>query len=253
MRLPLWIVALLVAPIFAQTSVSVAWPRVPPAVFVDLAYPPGALAARAVGRVVVRVTTDAAGRVMGVESLSGPEVLVPAVLANVRRWTLSPGVSTGTVVYRFEIDYAACNDDSRSLFRLVKPNLAVMTACSGPNRVPASLPSSELEFISWGDRPRYPAIAQSARLTGVVVLELSVDARGMVVDARPLTELPVLTEAAVAHSKTWRAHPSAPRRGIMVYEFALDNPACDRQDQTAFWMVTADYMRLSACEMLIDR
>ncbi len=253
MRLLVLMVALLGAPVFAQTAASVSWPRVPPAVFVDLAYPPEALTGRVVGRVVVRVKTDAAGRVVGAESLTGPDVLVPAVLANVRLWTLSPGVSTGTIVYRFEIDYGACNDDSRSLFRLAKPNLAVITACSGPGRAPVSSPSSELEFVSWGDLPRYPAIARSARLTGVVVLELSVDASGVVVESRPLTELPLLTEAAVAHSKTWKARAGARRRGIVVYEFALDNPACDRRDQTAFWWVTADYMRLSGCEMLIER
>ena len=50
---------------------------------------------------------------------------------------------------------------------------------------PASLPPSELEFISWGNRPRYPAIAHSARLTGVVVFELLIGADGLVVDSRP--------------------------------------------------------------------
>jgi TonB family protein len=160
------------------------------------------------GRVVVRVTTDAAGRAVGAESLSGPDMLVPAVLANARHWTLSAGVRTGIIVCRFEIDSAACHDDSRSLFRLAQPNLAGITACSGPGRNPASGPLSELDISSWGDRPRYPAIAYMARLTGVVVLELSVDASGVVIDSRPLTELPVLTEAAVAHSKTWRGRPA---------------------------------------------
>jgi TonB family protein len=247
-------VGLLVAPVFVQGPSATTWPRVPPIVFVDLAYPPQALAARVVGRVVVRVTTDAAGRVVEAESLSGPALLAPAALANIRQWTLSPGVSTGTVVYRFEIDHATCNDDSRSLFRLAQPNLAIITACTGPGRVPVASPSSALGFVSWGgDSPQYPAWARKARLTGVIVLDLSIDAGGVVVDSRALTDLPVLTEAAVAHSKTWRAYPGAPRRGIMVYEFALDNPACDRRDQTAFWMITADYMRLSACEMLVDR
>lgn len=250
MRLVLWIVALVVAPVFAQTPAP-AWPP-RPAVFVDLSYPPEALAARITGRVVVGWTTDSSGRVVGAESLSGPDLLVPAALANVKQWTFSPGVRTGAVVYRFEIDYGACNDDSRSLFRLAHPNLAVITACTGPGRPFPNVPSSELEFASSGDPPRYPAIAQSARVTGVVVLELSVDARGVVVESRPLTGPLLLTEVAVAHSRTLRARPSKSRRAIIVYEFDLDNHACDNQQGSAFWWVTADYMRLSACAPLIQ-
>jgi hypothetical protein len=60
-------VEVLVAPAAAQTASSLAWPSRPPAVFVDLIYPPEALVARVAGAVVVRVRTDAAGRVVSVE------------------------------------------------------------------------------------------------------------------------------------------------------------------------------------------
>jgi hypothetical protein len=34
--------------------------------------------------------------------------------------------------------------------------------------------------------------------------------------------VPLLTQAAVDHSKRWQFHPVERRRGIIVYEFALD-------------------------------
>ncbi len=236
----------------AQSAVQGVWPRVPPAVFVDLPYPAEALAARVEGVVVLRVATDRTGRVTSAESLSGPDPLVLPALANVRQWTLSPGLEGGVVVFRFEIDQAFCNDDSRSLFRLMSPNLALVTACSTLGRVPASAPPDDFYLISTGESAEYPPIAVSARLTGVVVLELSVDAKGDIADIRSLTELPLLTEAAVAHAKQWRTRPGGRRSGLIVYEFALDRRTCTAAAPTEFWRVTSNYWRLSACSPFIN-
>ena len=228
MRLPLLIATLLVTPLLGQTPVPGAWPRDRPVVFADLPYPSDALAAGARGPVVVGVTTDASGKVVNAELLAGVKALAPAALANARLWSLSPGARREVIVYRFEIDPATCNDDSRSLFRLERPNLALITACSRLGREWVPSPSDELELVSTGGPGVYPPIAFSARLTGVVVLEVTVDADGMVLDSRPLTELPMLTEAAVAHSKTWRVRPTERRRGLIVYEFAQDQRRCSR-------------------------
>ena len=233
-----------------QTPFSELSPRNGPEVFVALAYPPEALAARIEGAVVVRVTTDASGRVIAAEPLSGPAALVPAVLDSVKQWTVSRSSRTGVIVYRFEIDHARCNDDGRSLFRLKKPNLAVVTACTKGGARGIVSPTDQLDFVSMGGPAVYPSIAFAARVTGVVVLELSLDAKGMVVDSRPLTEVPLLTEAAVAHSKTWRFEPTERRRGIFVYEFDQDLRTCDDR-LTDFWRVTADFWRLSTCSPLI--
>ena len=253
MPLLLLIAVLSAAPAAAQ-SPQPTWPRGAPASFVDLAYPPEALNARVTGTVVLRVTADPTGRVTGAERLNGPGLLAAAAIDNVRKWTLSPGVSTGAVVYLFEIDPGACNDDHQSLFRLAKPNLAVITACTRPGRAnpyPWQWQSPEIMVESWGT-PLYPPIAQAARISGVVVLELSVDDRGAV-EVKPLTDLFILTDAAVAHAKTWKMHPgSGSRRGVFVYEFTLDHPYCPTQGQLAFIWVTADYRRLAACSPLID-
>ncbi len=227
---------------------SAAWPSERPRSFVDLVYPAEALAARVTGAVVVRVQTDASGRVVEAEPLSGPAALRPSVVANIKRWTLAPGAHTDTLVYRFEIDHGFCNDDSQSLFRLVQPNLAVITACSAPGRAAVPVPTDDMLIVSRGDPPMYPTLARNARVTGVVVLELSIDGSGAVTDSHALNEIPLLSQAAVAYSKTWRISTTAPRRGTVIYEFALDAQACTLESRAALWKVTADYLRLSACE-----
>ncbi len=239
-------VALSVVQSFAQGPVSGVWPRVMPTTFVDLSYPADALAARVTGRVVVRADADTSGRVISAEVLAGPDRLAPAVRANVLQWTLLPGVRSMVIVYRFVIDPADCNDDSRSLFRLAQPNLVVITACTGPGRALIPFPIDDLELVSSG-KPVYPTLAFRARIMGVIVLELSLDAKGTVVDAQALTEIPFLTAAAVLHAKTWRFRPTERRRGIVVYEFAQDKRWCNPDLEIDFWRVTAGYMRLSAC------
>jgi hypothetical protein len=228
------------------SPVTVAWER--PPTFVDLSYPAEALAARVAGTVVVRVTTDPSGRVVEAEALSGPAALRPGVVANIRQWTLAAGQRTDTLVYRFEIEHGACNDDSRSLFRLVQPNLAVVTACTGPKRAHAPDAEDEVPIASYGTPPPYPMLARSARFTGVVILDLSIDATGAVTASRALNNQPLLSHVAVEHSKSWRVRTTSARRGIVVYEFALDNPVCEPDDRLLFRRISSDYVRLSACE-----
>jgi len=223
-----------------------------PPVFVDLVYPAEALAARVTGMIVVRATTDTAGRVVEAEALSGPAALRPAVVANLRQWKLAPGQRTDIMVYRFEIDYGACNDDSRSLFRLMQPNFAVVTACTGPGRAYAADLADDVRVVSFGTVPSYPQFARSARITGLVALELTIDATGAVTAARALNRLPVLTEVAIEHAKSWRIRTRAARRGIIVYEFALDNPVCEPEERTVFRRIGSDYVRLSGCEPLVN-
>jgi TonB family protein len=225
-----------------------------PAVFVDLAYPPDALAARVSGPVVVRVSTDEAGRVTAAESLSGPDLLAQAALQNVRQWTLWAGAGTEVIVYQFEIDPGRCNDDTRSLFRLAYRNGAVITACTAAGRAHAPEPDSGPSVVSTGGPSFYPPIANSARVAGLVVLELSLDRHGVVADARVLAGVPLLNDAAVAHMKKWRFEPSKQRQVIFIYEFALGSQACDDHGTTTteFRRIGPNYWRVTGCARYVE-
>jgi protein TonB len=56
--------------------------------------------------------------------------------------------------------------------------------------------------------PVYPVLAAQARLYGTVVLEALIDERGRVTTVKPLTGLPMLTEAAVEAVKKWVYTPT---------------------------------------------
>jgi TonB family protein len=57
-------------------------------------------------------------------------------------------------------------------------------------------------------RPDYPAIAQSARVQGVVIVEAIIDTEGKIADARVLRSIPLLDEAALSAVQQWEFTPT---------------------------------------------
>ena len=88
--------------------------------------------------------------------------------------------------------------------------------------------------------PVYPAIAQSARVQGVVIVEAVIGADGKVTDARILRSIPLLDQAALDAVRQWEYTPTladgvaVPAIMSVTVSFALvaDSPAAP-QDGTA--------------------
>jgi len=57
-------------------------------------------------------------------------------------------------------------------------------------------------------RPVYPAIAQSARVQGVVIIEATIGPNGTVEDAKVLRSIPLLDQAALDAVKQWTFTPT---------------------------------------------
>ena len=57
-------------------------------------------------------------------------------------------------------------------------------------------------------KPVYPAIAQSARVQGVVIIEATIGPDGKVNDARVLRSIPLLDQAALDAVKQWEFTPT---------------------------------------------
>ena len=55
--------------------------------------------------------------------------------------------------------------------------------------------------------PNYPDAARQARVSGVVILQLTVSANGIVTDARVLRSIPLLDAAAIEAAKLWQYEP----------------------------------------------
>jgi protein TonB len=71
--------------------------------------------------------------------------------------------------------------------------------------------------------PIYPDIARAARVEGLVILEATIDERGVVTDARVLRSVPLLDAAALTALKQWRYTPTllngTPVRVLMTVTF----------------------------------
>ena len=57
-------------------------------------------------------------------------------------------------------------------------------------------------------KPEYPAIARSARVSGVVTIEATIGADGKVVDARVVRSVPMLDQAALDAVRQWEYTPT---------------------------------------------
>jgi TonB family protein len=99
--------------------------------FEDLVYPAIARVARIQGVVVVRVELDNKGNVVAASAITGPKALVADCVTNAKKWKFKLGPQKVAVIaYDFRLDEGACHDASHSLFLLVHPNFATITACA---------------------------------------------------------------------------------------------------------------------------
>jgi TonB family protein len=57
-------------------------------------------------------------------------------------------------------------------------------------------------------KPVYPAIAQSARVTGAVMIEATIGPDGKVTDAKVVRSIPVLDQAALDAVRQWEYRPT---------------------------------------------
>jgi TonB family protein len=57
-------------------------------------------------------------------------------------------------------------------------------------------------------QPVYPALAQSARVSGAVTIEATIGADGKVIDAKVVRSIPLLDEAALAAVRQWEYLPT---------------------------------------------
>jgi len=181
------------------------------------------------GVVVVRVKLDDEGKVVEAAATSGNDILIPDCLANVKKWRFQPNAAkTAVIVYNLRMPQGECKSAS-SLFTFQRPNLATVTGCV------AALESS-IEFVralrggAVSDRDmealhfeglRYPAIAKSAGIQGVVVVQVKLDDKGNVAEAAAISGKPMLIRDSLANAKSWRFRPNAQKTAVIVYNFKL--------------------------------
>ncbi|MFI5090834.1 MAG: energy transducer TonB [Terriglobales bacterium] len=199
--------------------------------FEDLKYPLLAQYAplESEGVVVVRVNLDDEGKVVEAMAISGNDILIPDCLANVKKWRFQPNpAKTAVIVYNFRMLQGECKSAS-SVFAFQHPNFVTIVGCMPIIessirfiRLPHGGTVSDLDMkVLHFEWPRYPAIAKSARIQGVVVVQVSLDDKGNAVEAVAISGHPMLIENSLANAKKWRFEPNPQKTAVIVYNFSL--------------------------------
>lgn len=163
-------------------------------------YPAEAKKTGVEGVVTLRATIERDGSVSNLEVVSGPPLLVKAALDAVRQWRYKPGekvVITDVNITFSLLDKAAAAPQA--------------SANRGEHTVTDAHPAEGVtrpQAIFKPDPP-YTKEAKDAKIQGVVVLRISVDANGNVTDAEVEKGLDKgLDESAVNTLKTWKFKPA---------------------------------------------
>ena len=185
-------------------------------------YPPDALAKGIRGTVMVDITINPAGDVTTASVVSGPPELRSAAFTAAMglKYEAGPSTTAGRVGVQFQIDRTSWG------VRIVELRSGAPAGTVGSQAIVALPPSaSESSKTDWmgavrvgGDigppkkirnvDPEYPAVAQEARVQGVVILEARVDESGNVSDVRPVRSIPLLDQAAIDAVKQWKYQPA---------------------------------------------
>ena len=195
-------------------------------------YPADAQGIQATGSVSLAATIDETGRVVEIRKVREPLVLSPASTTNptavriaaegmvresaaaLRRWTYDPPASgpiSFLVTFSFKPGGETSNTQSTNVPTAALGSAAAAAAGVGvgganqPVRVGGSIKApTQISKV----QPVYPAIAQSARVSGVVILEAVIGADGRVTNATVLRSIPLLDQAAVDAVRQWVYTPT---------------------------------------------
>jgi protein TonB len=195
-------------------------------------YPADAQGIQAVGTVSLAATIDETGRVVEIRKVREPLVLSPTATtptavriaaeamvresaAALRRWTYDPP-SSGPISFLVSFSFKPGTETTNAQSGTVPTGAAgaLSGALAGgfatggagqPVRVGGSIRAPmQLKKV----QPAYPPIAESARVSGVVILEALIGVDGRVSDAKVLRSIPLLDQAALDAVRQWEYAPT---------------------------------------------
>jgi len=168
---------------------------------VDPVYPEEARKAGIEGTVVVEATTDERGRVQSVRVLKSIPMLDQAAIDAVKQWVYEPMVIDGepkgitfTTTCRFSLESE-------------KMGKAVEQGITGTKPAVRAVKDIHPPKLLKGVKPVYPEEARKAKIEGVVILEVTTDIYGQVIDTKILRSIPELDQAAMDAVKQWIYEP----------------------------------------------
>jgi TonB family protein len=125
---------------------------------------------------------------------------------------------------------------SPASIRQARPQDDQKPSATAPKVIRKPLGALEKEATERAE-PVYPPLARAAKVTGTVVVEVTVDETGNVTAARAVSGHPLLKDAAVEAARKWKFKPamldgaSAQVTGPIVFKFAIDGAQETDRDQ----------------------
>lgn len=194
-------------------------------------YPAEANGIGAAGTVSLVAVVDDVGRVVEMRKPREPLILTPTpnsanetalriardafvrdAAGALRRWTYDPparGPIAFTVSFSFKPGAEATSSQSTNvappLTASATRTIASVAGGVEPLRVGGQVRApTQIKKV----QPNYPAIALSARVQGIVILEAMIGADGRVIDAKVLRSVPLLDQAAIDAVRQWEYTPT---------------------------------------------
>lgn len=157
---------------------------------------------------------------MGPDGSDVAKRLIGATIEAVKQWHYDPPFDAPLT---FDVRVPIGPDGDRAGDRLTAQRIEIRGGSTGG--VPGALTDAPLPPAAPGApirvggaimvpaktvhvNPEYPAIAMSARVQGVVILELVINAEGRVQEARVLRSIPLLDQAALNAVRQWEFTPT---------------------------------------------
>jgi TonB family protein len=92
----------------------------------------------------------------------------------------------------------------------------------------------------------YPPLARSARMQGVVVVQVKLDRQGKVTDAVGVSGSELLMLGALENVKKWQFEPNSRKNAIVVYNFKILEGRC-KSDSRLFVLQGANLATVMTC------
>lgn len=98
---------------------------------------------------------------------------------------------------------------------------------------------------------RYPQLARTAHIQGVVVIKVRINDQGIVMDASAISGADALVQDCLKNAKNWRFQPNDQHAAVIVYRFRL--PPSDCGSVSSFFMLQgANFATITACPLTIE-
>ena len=107
--------------------------------------------------------------------------------------------------------------------------LALIPVSSGRALQGQTINDKDIHVIDFQDMP-YPHIARFVRVQGTVVVRISLDEGGKVVDATAVAGPQLLVPDTLVNAKKWTFQPNAEKAALIVYNFVILDGKCKSRD-----------------------